>query len=132
MIEGLIGHVLRKSENKVTINVKGVIYGVNVHSNITEIEYGGVEESYLPVTAIYTEKSQKLYGHEDEIEQELFLKLLKVERIGASVIMKIFNQVKYYSLIQMIKSGDVDKIKIIKGIGPRMAANIIETLQGKL
>lgn len=133
MIEGLVGILSSITENKINMYCNGIIYGVNVHKNINykECRYED-SKHFLYVTSIYTEKSHELYGHADSNEKELFQKMLKLPRMGARTIMKIFGQIKYDDLIEAIKSGDVRKLKNINGIGSKMVQTVIENLQGEL
>lgn len=88
-------------------------------------------------TKIYTylhvrEDEMKLFGFLSSSELELFKKLITVSGVGPKGAMGIISKVDIESLCIAIATEDVQSLKSVPGIGPKMAQKIILELKDKV
>lgn len=131
MITHLQGKLTEKTPTEVVIDCSGVGYQVNISLHTY---------SLLPNTdniKLYTylqikEDSHTLFGFVEKSEREIFIMLLSVSGIGASIARTMLSSIEPKQIIQAIGSGDVGTIQSIKGIGVKTAQRVILDLKDKV
>lgn len=92
----------------------------------------GKAEGRLYVHEVIREDAWVLYGFADERERELFRELIGVSGVGAATALLIVSALQGDELAAVISSGDVKRLKSIKGIGAKTAERIIVDLRDKI
>lgn len=116
----------------VTIETRG---GVAYLLNISLPAYSalsGTKEAKVYVHESIRDDAWVFYGFVEERERELFRSLIGVSGVGAATAMIILSSLQGDELATVIASGDVRRLKAIKGIGAKTAERIIVDLRDKI
>lgn len=132
MIEYIRGAVTALNPTAVTLETgSGVAFMLNISlPTFSSIE--GQPEVRLYVHEHIREDAWVLYGFADTTEREHFRSLIGVSGVGASTAMLILSALQGEELAAVISSGDVKRLKSIKGIGTKTAERIIVDLHDKI
>ncbi len=132
MIEYIRGTLTALSPTDATIETAG---GVAYLLNITLPTYSaleGADKVKLLVHENIREDAWTLFGFLDEAERSLFRSLIGVSGVGAGSARTILSAIPASELASVITSGDVRKLKNVKGIGTKTAERIIVDLRDKI
>ena len=132
MIEYIRGTLTALSPTDATIETAG---GVAYLLNITLPTYSaleGADKVKLLVHENIREDAWTLFGFLDEAERSLFRYLIGVSGVGAGSARTILSAIPASELASVITSGDVRKLKNVKGIGTKTAERIIVDLRDKI
>ena len=132
MIEYIRGTLTALSPTDATIETSG---GVAYLLNITLPTYSaleGADKVKLLVHENIREDAWTLFGFLDEAERSLFRSLIGVSGVGAGSARTILSAIPASELASVITSGDVRKLKNVKGIGTKTAERIIVDLRDKI
>jgi Holliday junction DNA helicase RuvA len=131
MITHLEGKLVEKNPTDVVIDCNGVGYFLNISLHT----YGQIPDkehlklyTYLQVK----EDSHTLYGFSSKTEREIFVLLLSVSGIGASIARTMLSSLSPDQIKDGIASADVGLIQSIKGIGAKTAQRVILDLKDKV
>jgi len=132
MIAGLKGRVLKVGEDFVLLETPGgVIYKVKVPALLlSRIQTG--EEILFHTYANFSQSGIELYGFEREEELKVFETLLEIPGIGPSMSLKVLSELSISELISAVKTGNVNILKRVKGLGTKKAEMIVFVLKDKL
>ncbi len=125
MIAGLKGKVFKKQINSVLIDVRDIIYEVNVSVNSYSLLEG---EVFLYITEIIREDSYTLYGFIDEFEKKMFDTLIKINGVGPKVALAICSTFTPSTFASIVQTKNVSALKQVPGIGPKSASRILVEL----
>ncbi|MDE6300688.1 MAG: Holliday junction branch migration protein RuvA [Muribaculaceae bacterium] len=132
MIETITGTIA-------TINPAAVVVetasGIGFQLNITLPTFSALENRHdarLLVHEHIREDAWVLYGFLTEDEREMFRLLLGVSGVGAASARLILSAIAASELGAVIASGDVKRLKSVKGIGAKTAERIIVDLKDKI
>ncbi len=78
------------------------------------------------------EDDMRLFGFKNKESLEFFKKLITVSGVGPKVALGIISKVDTESLCVAIATENVDALKSVPGIGPKMAQKIILELKDKV
>lgn len=132
MIDYLIGKVFRKNAASSTILIGGVGYEVYIPFCYYK-NYEKNDEIELDIVHIQKEDGREtLYGFFDPNSKEFFKSLLTVDGIGDKKAFSMLIERTPLELMEMVNAKDLNAFKKVKGIGPKTAQKIIETLEGKI
>lgn len=132
MIEYIKGRIEALNPAAVTIETAGgVAYRLNI-SLPTFSSMDGKADARLFVHENIREDAWTLFGFATERERELFRALIGVSGVGAATAIIILSSLQGDELAAVISSGDVKRLKAIKGIGAKTAERIIVDLRDKL
>jgi Holliday junction DNA helicase RuvA len=93
----------------------------------------GVETTLYTVLMLPREEGvPSLYGFATAEERQQFLSLLRVPRVGPQVALALLSQYTPAILADHIRRKDVQALSRVKGIGTKLAQQIILELSGKL
>jgi Holliday junction DNA helicase RuvA len=135
MIAYLEGKLLKKESDRILVLANQVGYEVLLPAIVMETLISkrvGDEVSFY-IYYQQTERQPKpvLIGFNLEAEREFFQRFISVEDIGPLKAIQALN-IPIRDIARDIEAKDVDRLKKLKGIGPRTAQKIIATLSGKM
>ncbi|MGM9846917.1 MAG: Holliday junction branch migration protein RuvA [Muribaculaceae bacterium] len=134
MIEYIKGKITGLTPTEAVLETAaGVAYLLNITvTSFTKINEQGGENVILYVHEVIREDAYSLFGFYDRNERELFRQLIGVSGVGASIARMILSSIEPEELRQVIVSGDVRRLKSVKGIGAKTAERIIVDLKDKI
>jgi Holliday junction DNA helicase RuvA len=132
MISHLRGALLEKHPNQIVIDVHGVGYEVTIPVSA----YSSLPEQGAPVRMhIYQhvrEDILALYGFLTKDDKALFEKLIAVSGIGPKLAITALSGLTTDDLVAAIRSGAVELLVRIPGVGKKTAERMILELRDKL
>ena len=131
MIVHLSGKLIFKDPSYVVIDVQGVGYKVYISLNTYNVLPDINNDVYLLTYFNVTEKSQDLFGFNENNEKELFTMLISVSGIGPKIAINLLSFVKPDDFKQRLISGEVEMLTNLPGIGPKTARRLIVELKEK-
>lgn len=135
MIGYLEGKLLKKESDRILLLANQVGYEVLLPAIVMEtlISKRVGDEISFYIYYQQTERQPKpvLIGFNLEAEREFFQRFISVEDIGPLKAIQALN-IPIRDIARDIEAKDVDRLKKLKGIGPRTAQKIIATLSGKM
>lgn len=128
MIGKLKGSVDEVFEDHLIVDVAGVGYKVFMaSSSLFNLQLG--TPIALNIEMYVREDQISLYGFCDKEEQKWFNILQTVQGVGAKVALAILGSLGTQTIVNAILSNDQKTIKSIPGIGPKLAARIVNELK---
>lgn len=132
MIAFLRGRLLEKHPNQVIVETGGVGYDVLIPiSTFSGLPDAGSEVK-LRIHTHVREDTLALFGFLTAEEKSIFEKLISVSGIGPSLAVKVLSGMSTADLIPAIRSGHVDQLVRIPGVGKKTAERIVLELKDKL
>jgi Holliday junction DNA helicase RuvA len=132
MIAGLRGRVFKVGEDFVFLETPGgVIYKVKV-PNFLLSKISKDEEILLYTYTYFSQNGFELYGFEREEELKVFEALLEIPGIGPSMALRVLSDLSISELASAVKTGNVNILKKVKGLGTKKAEMIIFALKDSL
>lgn len=132
MIAFLRGLILEKHPNQVIVDVGGVGYDVAISvSTFAALAEPG-RETRLHIYTNVREDALQLFGFLSADEKFLFEKLISVSGIGPKLAITALSGLPPAELVGAIRSGAVEQIVRIPGIGKKTAERLIVELRDKL
>jgi len=129
MIAGLRGRVLKVGEDFVLLETSGgVIYKVKV-PNFLLSKISKDEEILLYTYTYFSQSGFELYGFEREEELKVFEVLLEIPGIGPSMALRVLSDLSISELASAVKTGNVNILRKVKGLGTKKAEMIIFALK---
>lgn len=125
------GKIAEKNDLRVTIDVNGVGYNIEVSLN-TYSKIERLETAKLFTYLYVREDAQILYGFIDKFEKDLFVKLISVSGIGTNTARMMLSSLQPQEIINAIVKEDEITLKSIKGIGLKTAKRLIVELKETL
>jgi len=133
MIEYIKGTITELNPTYAVIDNHGVGYMANIslttYDKLVAIKDGEVR---LYIYEALREDAHLLYGFADKAEREVFEQLITVSGVGPNTGRMILSAMSAAELQQAIASGDVARLKAVKGIGAKTAQRIIVDLKDKI
>lgn len=131
MIGKLKGLIDEKEDDRVTLDVNGVGYDVFCAQRVlAELPARG-EAAVLWIETIVREDFIKLYGFGSANERAWFRLLTTVQGVGAKVGLAILSTLRTAELERAIAAQDKVSVGRTPGVGPKLAARIVQELKGK-
>ena len=140
MIATLAGRVRRKLENRIVLECGGIGYEVFLPPiAIRQLEHvaagSGEKASELELVIYYHATRDQprpvLIGFTSDLDKEFFEKLITVKDIGPMVAARAL-AAPVAEVAAAIARGDEKYLKMLPGIGPQKAKNIVAQLQSKV
>lgn len=130
MIGSLKGVVSAIGEDAVLLDVNGVGYVAQAGSRtLSRLAVG--EAAMLVIETIVREDSIKLFGFLSEEERGWFVHLQSVQSVGAKVAIAIIDTLTVNEMTDAISLQDKASFARANGVGPKLAARIVQELAGK-
>jgi Holliday junction DNA helicase RuvA len=136
MIAYLKGKIVFKSPTHLIMDMGGFGYQVKISLN-TYTQVQNLESCLLHTSLIVKTENQSvagfdLYGFAEELEKDIFEKLISVSGVGASIARMMLSSYKPEEIQHAILSENEAMIQSVKGIGPKSAKRIILELKDKI
>lgn len=131
MITYLRGKLTEKNPTSIVVECGGVGYFLHISLN-TFSKLPQDENIFIYTWLQVREDVQQLYGFMEQIEREIFLKLVSVSGIGPSTARTMLSSLSPEEIMEAITTEDVATIKSVKGIGVKTAQRLIIELKDKL
>lgn len=132
MINSLQGTIVEKTPTKLSIEVNGVGYEVNITLPCYEC-LGSVGDTAKVLTYLHVrEDNLQLFGFESIDERELFLQLISTPGIGPKKAQVILSSVSVEYLQRYIIEEDLAAMTSLSGVGKKTAQRLILDLKDKV
>lgn len=131
MIDYIKGEIAELTPATVVIDTAGIGYCIHI-SLPTFSVLQGRKEAKLFVYEVIREDAHLLYGFTNQAERQLFLLLISVSGVGANTARMIMSSYSAAEIQEMIATGNVTALNVIKGIGAKTAQRIIVDLKDKI
>jgi Holliday junction DNA helicase RuvA len=131
MIGYLSGKIISSKPTRITLDVNGVGYVVNISINTFE-KISDKDSANLFIHTNVKEDSIALYGFYTESEKEMFELLVSVNGIGPKLAISILSGILVDELRHSIMAGDISRIVSIPGIGRKTAERLVLELKSKI
>ncbi len=127
----LNGKFTYKSPALLHVDVNGAGYEVHISLN-TYSAIQNKESAKLFVYLQIKEDGHTLYGFADNAEKEMFLFLISVSGVGASIARMMLSSLKPEEVATAIMQGNVRLLESVKGIGKKTAERLVLELKDKV
>lgn len=136
MIYQIKGKLVKKEENRVIIDVGGLLYEIDVPRTISARLNRHKEEMVELIIYHYFNIDKNrgipvMVGFIDELERDFFEKFISVSGVGPKAALRAFDK-PVPVIAKAIEEGNVDFLKTLAGIGKQRAKQIVAHLQGKV
>jgi holliday junction DNA helicase RuvA len=136
MIAYLNGKIVYKSPTHIIMDMGGFGYLVKISLN-TYAKIQHLEQCLLHTSLIVKSENQSvsgfdLYGFADELEKDIFEKMISVSGVGAATARMMLSSFKPEEVQHAILTENEAMIQSVKGIGPKSAKRIILELKDKI
>ncbi len=132
MISHLRGALLEKNPNTVVVDVHGVGYEVTIPVSVYTSLPGVGAEVALHIHTHVREDALLLFGFISAADKALFEKLISVSGIGPKLAVTALSGLAAGDLIAAIRTGAVDQLVKIPGVGKKTAERMVLELRDKL
>lgn len=124
MIAWLEGNLREKAPTRIVLDVQGVGYELLVPlATFETLPDIGKTVALLVHTAV-REDAIQLFGFATSLEKELFLLLLKANRVGPKLAQSILSGMEPARLLQLLREADAKGLRKAPGVGPKLAERI--------
>lgn len=131
MIARLRGEVAEVAPGRLTVDVHGVGYEVQVPRRLSELTRVG-EELTLHVHTDVREDAILLFGFASAAEKAAFLQLVTVQQVGPRIALSALDTFAVADLARAIEGNDLRALASIPGVGRKTAERLVLELRGKL
>jgi Holliday junction DNA helicase RuvA len=132
MIAHLRGAVLEKHPNLVIVDVHGVGYEVAIPVSAYSSLPGPGAEVRLHIHTHVREDALLLFGFLTKADKALFEKLISVSGIGPKLAMTAMGGLTAPELANAIRSGSLEQLVRLPGVGKKTAERMVVELRDKL
>jgi Holliday junction DNA helicase RuvA len=132
MIAALSGKILRKTGDRVIVDVSGVGYEVFISTDALARLPDKGEEVFLHIHTYVREDTLVLFGFLEDQEKELFLVLKTVAGIGPKLALAMLSGMPLGELCRAIAEGDNKRLTTLPGVGKKTAERICVELRDKV
>jgi Holliday junction DNA helicase RuvA len=129
MIVSLTGHIITLKPSFLVIDVHGVGYQVFI---ARPDQFVLNEQATILTYQVFREDDVYLVGFAQEIDRELFVRLISVKGIGPKTALGALAGALSSQIVAAINAGNLSFLKSLPGIGPKAASQVILDLRGKL
>jgi len=134
MIARLNGQIDSYSETGVVVMVGGVGYEVYVGRRfVNRLIHDGIPKDpvWLIVYQHYMQdRNPVLYGFLSEAERDWFQRMIKADGVGPVSAINIMEAMTYDQFMVAVERNDQPALQVAKGVGPKVAAKIVEAFSG--
>lgn len=131
MIEYISGSITELTPTYVIVDNHGIGYEMNI-SLTTFSELENKKEVRLLAHEVIREDAHVLFGFATARERALFRLLIGVSGVGANTARMLLSSASPAELEVVITSGDVKRLKAVKGVGAKTAERVIVDLRDKI
>lgn len=131
MIEYISGSIAELTPTYVIVDNHGIGYEMNI-SLTTFSELENKKDVRLLAHEVIREDAHVLFGFSTARERALFRLLIGVSGVGANTARMLLSSASPAELEVVITSGDVKRLKAVKGVGAKTAERVIVDLRDKI
>lgn len=131
MIEYISGSITELTPTYVVVDNHGIGYEMNI-SLTTFSELENKKDVRLLAHEVIREDAHVLFGFSTARERALFRLLIGVSGVGANTARMLLSSASPAELEVVITSGDVKRLKAVKGVGAKTAERVIVDLRDKI
>ena len=131
MIEYISGCIAELTPTYVIVDNHGIGYEMNI-SLTTFSELENKKDVRLLAHEVIREDAHVLFGFSTARERALFRLLIGVSGVGANTARMLLSSASPAELEVVITSGDVKRLKAVKGVGAKTAERVIGCTAGKI
>jgi Holliday junction DNA helicase RuvA len=132
MIAQLRGVVVEKNLADAVVDVNGVGYRVHFSLlTLTRLPEEG-QPVRIRVRTVVREDALDLFGFLGRAEEEMFLLLTSVSRVGPRLAMTVLSGMEVSELANAIGRGDIARLTQIHGVGKKNAERLVVELKEKV
>ncbi|WP_338865033.1 Holliday junction branch migration protein RuvA [Myxococcus stipitatus] len=132
MIARLRGVVLEKDAEDAVIDVQGVGYRVNFSSlSLGKLPAEG-QSVEVRVRTVVREDAFDLFGFLSKAEEDVFLLLNGVSRVGPRMALGVLSGMEVPELVAALSRGEVARLAKIHGVGKKTAERLVLELKDKM
>ncbi|MDH5456085.1 MAG: Holliday junction branch migration protein RuvA [Gammaproteobacteria bacterium] len=132
MIGSLRGRLAAKHAPHIVVECNGVGYEVETPmSTFLELPATGTD-LFLHTHLLVREDAQILYGFATDAERSLFRTLLKVNRVGAKMVLGILSSMTVNDFRRCVEYEDAATLSKVPGIGRKTAERLIMEMRDKV
>lgn len=132
MIANLVGTILDKQLQRLTIDVGGVGYDVHVPLS-TSYGVGDVGANVsLRIHTHVSDDAIRLFGFGSALEQQLFERLISISGIGPKLALAVLSGIEPADLVRAIRGSDFGRLTSIPGVGRKTAERIVIELKDRV
>jgi len=131
MIGKLSGRLDYRAADHVLIDVRGVGYIVYLSERTMAMMPAAGQPVALFTELLVREDNLQLFGFTTLLEKEWHRLLMSVQGIGAKASMAILSALGAEGVSRAIALGDVNAVKVAKGVGPKTAQRVVLELKDK-
>lgn len=131
MIGRIEGKVIEHGVTEVLVDVHGVGYEIEIPLS-TYASIANSETVVLHTHLVVREDAQQLFGFATRTEREFFRALIKVNRVGPKLAIAILSGMDVAGIGRCIRDKDVKALSGLRGVGKKMAEQIVLDLAGNL
>ncbi len=132
MIAALTGRLASKAPTHVTLDVQGVGYDVHIplstYYALPELD----DVTSLRIHTYLREDAILLYGFFTSEEKGAFLLLTGVSGVGPKLALGVLSALSVTDLVSAIRTGDVEKLETVPGVGKKSAGRLALELKDKV
>lgn len=133
MLYAVRGHLRRIAPHQVLLETGGFTISLKVPLSVSQSLSLDAETTLYTVLHFPREDGEAtLYGFLSEQDRKLFLQLLRVRGLGAQRALAILSQFSADALLQIIHAGNATALSQVKGIGKKLAQQVILDMQPAL
>lgn len=131
MIDSIFGKLIKKEPTFAVADLNGIRLKINITvATYEKLPLIGISVELMTYLHV-REDILDLYGFADDVERDVFIKLIGVSGIGPRSAITILSGATPQEFKKRIISEDVKSLTIIPGIGPKTAKRIILELKEK-
>ena len=127
----LEGKFTMKNPAQVYVDISGVGYELNISLN-TYAHIQNLEQGKLFTYLQIKEDGHTIFGFFDKIEKDIFILLISVSGIGASIARMMLSHLKPDEISKAIIQNNVKLLESVKGIGKKTAERLVLELRDKV
>lgn len=132
MIARLQGRLAEKQPNRLIVDVNGVGYEVHVPlSTFCDVGDNG-SDVLLHIHTHVRDDSLSLFGFKTLLELGLFDLLIAISGVGPRLALSVLSGIEPTALVRAIRTGEVERLTSIPGVGKKTAERIGLELKDKL
>ncbi|WP_104697408.1 MULTISPECIES: Holliday junction branch migration protein RuvA [unclassified Helicobacter] len=129
MLFAIKGRIFSIEPTRLLLEQSGLIYEIFI-SFTTFNQLNTKQEVLVFVTKIIREDSHALYGFSEEVEKNIFDRLIKINGVGPKVALAILSTYNPQEFLMIIQNKDIASLQKVSGIGAKSAGKIMVDLSG--
>lgn len=131
MYEYIKGNIEELNPAELVLECGGIGYKFEISLNTYE-KFRSSESARVYIYHHLREDEETLYGFYDKDERWIFTLLISVSGIGPNTARMMLSSLTVQDVCEAISTGNVNKIKAVKGIGLKTAQRVIIELKDKV